>query len=413
MNLEVTIKPAVFNKYYLPHLENMSRTQIFYGGSSSGKSVFLAQRCVYDILKGGRNYLVARAVDRTIRRSVFNEILKVISNWGLDKYFKINLTHLTITCINDYQILFTGLDDVQKIKSVTPKKGVITDIWIEESTEIRNQKDIKELYKRQRGGSSKYPKRITLSFNPILKSHHIFRDYFAPIGWADEQVDYKTDQLSIVKSWYIHNQFLTQGDVDDLLNEKDEYFREVYTFGNWGVLGNVIFKNWSVTDLLGMHDQFTNQKHGLDFGYSNDPAAMVNTHYDRKRKTIYVFGELYELQLTNDVLAGDVGQIIGDDYIVCDSSEPKSIAELIQHGVTAVGAKKGKDSILHGIQWLQQQQIIVDKTCVNMQNELQQYKWAEDRYGIAMRKPVDRYNHLVDALRYAYEDESLYMPAFL
>jgi phage terminase large subunit len=413
MQLDINIDKSIFNEYYLPHLDNMSRTQIFYGGSSSGKSVFLAQRCVYDILQGGRNYLVARAVATSIRGSVYNEITGVISQWGLEKYFIEHLSTMTITCVNGYQIIFKGLDDVEKIKSIRPKKGVLTDIWIEEATEVRNFADVRQLYIRQRGGNNKYPKRLTISFNPILKTHWIFQEFFAQVGWTDDQTQHKDDQLSILKSWYIHNRFLTDGDIDYLLNQKDEYTKQVYTFGNWGVLGNVIFTNWRVEDLSSLQGSFDNHKIGLDFGFSNDPAALICTHYDRKRKRIYIYDEVYKLGLTNDLLADEIRPLVGNEYVICDSAEPKSIAELVNHGIMTVGAKKGKDSIKHGIQWLKQQEIIIDKKCVNAQNEFQQYHYKEDKWGNVLPVPVDKFNHLIDALRYAYEDESLYMPAFL
>jgi phage terminase large subunit len=134
--------------------------------------------------------------------------------------------------------------------------------------------------------------------------------------------------------------------------------------------------------------------------------ALVVSHYDRARKTIYIFDELYETGLTNDVLAAELHPMIGKDTVTCDSAEPKSIAELSRFGIFARGARKGKDSVLFGIQWLQQQTIVVDTKCIDMRNELQQYKWKEDRGGNAMREPVDRNNHLIDALRYAYEEDA-------
>jgi len=143
----------------------------------------------------------------------------------------------------------------------------------------------------------------------------------------------------------------------------------------------------------------------LDFGFAKDPAALIHTHYDRKKKTIYVLDELYMTELTNDVLATEVKKIIGNQLVVCDSAEPKSIKELRQYGVNAIGAKKGKDSVNHGIQWLQQQTIVVDVKCQNMKNELMKYKWKEDKNGNVLPVPVDKDNHLIDALRYAYEDE--------
>ena len=419
MRADITISPSVFNEVYLPYLDEMARTQIFYGGASSGKSVFLAQRDVWAILQGGRNFLICRAVARTIKGSVWNEVIKVITDWGLWELFSKNISDRIITCANGYQMLFVGLDDVEKIKSITPMQGVITDIRIEEATEVDAQ-SIKQLYKRQRGGSKKHPKRLTLSFNPILQSHHIYEKYFAPIGWADEQTSYKANDgsLSILKTWYIHNKFLTQGDVDDLLNEQDKYYRDVYTFGNWGVLGNLVFTNWVIADLSDPDSEYylpdnqrTNTRRGGDFGFSNDPAAFVVSHYDKMRRRIYCYKELYETGLTNNVLAGRIKEM-GEhrESSTWDSAEPKSIAELNDHGVNAIGARKGADSIRQGIDWLKQQTIIVDKSLVNLQNEMRQYHWATDAGGnlISPPRPVDKNNHLIDGgLRYAYEGDMI------
>jgi len=403
--IDVQIDTAVFNAVYRPHLANMARTQIFFGGSSSGKSVFLAQRTIYDILAGGRNYLICREVARTLRHSVFAEVVKVISRWRLLHLFTINKSDLVITCQNGYQILFGGLDDTEKLKSLTPAKGVITDVWVEEATET-DADSIKQLYKRQRGGDERTPKRLTLSFNPILQSHHIYTTYFAPLAWADDQTAHNDGNLSVLKTWYIHNQFLTAADRADLENERDEYYRNVYTFGNWGTLGDVIFTNWEVADLSGMTDHFTNRRAGLDFGFSSDPAALSVSHYDQAKKTIYVFRELYERGLTNDMLATAVKDIDPGCYIVCDSAEPKSIQELANEGLAVIGARKGKDSVNYGIQWLQQQRIIIDRSCIHTRNEFQQYQWKKDKDGNTMRVPIDKINHIIDTLRYAYEDET-------
>ena len=404
--IDIRIDPAVFNEVYRRHLANMRRTQVYYGGAASGKSVFLAQRAVYDLLMGGRNYLICRAVARTLRRSVFAEVEKVIRKWGVLELFTVNQSERVITCVNGYQAFFAGLDDAEKLKSVTPAVGAITDVWVEEATET-DRDSIKQLVKRQRGGRADVPKRLTLSFNPIIQSHWIFDDYFAPLGWSDEQTTHEDAALSILKTTYKDNAFLTEDDRRDLESETSEYYYQVYTLGNWGVLGDVIFTNWEVRDLTEMRDEFTTRYHGLDFGFSADPAAVVATHYDRKRGIIYVYDELYERGLTNDLLAAEVAPLIGQDPIACDSAEPKSIVEIARHGLGAFAAKKGKDSVLHGVQWLQQQRIIVDTRCVNMANELRQYQWAKDRYGQSLRRPEDKNNHLIDALRYAYESESM------
>lgn len=409
--VSVHIDPVIFNDAYRPHLENMARTQIFFGGSSSGKSVFVVgQRPVIDVMQGGRNYLICRAVGRTIRRSIFNQVERTIQEFGVSDLFRTNKSELSITCANGYQILFAGLDDPEKIKSITPEKGAITDIVIEEATETA-QSTIKQLYKRQRGGDESTPKRLVLLFNPILQDHWIFTEYFAPIGWDENDTEYKADDnsLTILRTWFEHNRFLTEADRADLLGEQDKYYQDVYTWGKFGILGNAIFTNWEIQDLSEMHDQFTNTRAGLDFGFSKDPASFGRLHYDRMRKTIYLFDEFYEPGLTNDVLADEIKSMMGGERIVCDSAEPKSIQELKNHGVNAFPARKGKDSVIYGIQWLQQQKIIIDRACVNAQNEFRQYKWKEDRNGNAIRQPVDYNNHVIDWVRYALEDDMIEM----
>lgn len=405
---KVEIDKSVFNDVYIKYLSSTARTQIFFGGSSSGKSVFLAQRDIVDVMKGGRNFLICRQVARTLRGSVIQEIIKVINQWGVNDLFTINKTDGTVTCSNGYQIVFAGLDDVEKLKSITPAKGVFTDIRIDEATEIQKA-SLKQLFKRQRGGSDKTQKRLVLSFNPILQSHFIYEDYFSEIGWATDQKEYSTDNLLIVKTTYRDNKFLTDSDRYDLENETDKYYYDVYTNGNWGSLDGVIFTNWRIEDLSGMSNQFTNRRNGLDFGFASHPAAISVSHYDKERKRIYVFDELYETGLTNDLLAAEAARMCGNERIIGDSAEPKSIAEMQQHGISIVGAKKGKDSITFGVDWLKQQEIIIDKRCVNHIKEFQQYQWKKDANGNTVNppKPVDRDNHLLDALRYAYEDDAV------
>ena len=400
----------IINDIYIPQLDNFARTQIYYGGSSSGKSWFLSQRVVIDLLAGNRNYLICRQVARTIRSSVFMQVKRVIDELELSKVFKINKDDATITCLaNGFMAFFAGLDDVEKLKSIVPAKGVITDIWIEEATETERN-DVMDLYKRQRGGEEAIKKRMTLSFNPILQSHWIYKEFFESRAWTDDQKEFMSDDLSILKTTYKDNRFLTTQDIRDLESEKDKYRYNVYTLGNWGILGHVIFTNWVVVDIDDPNDKYylpeaqrTNHRNGGDFGYSVDPSAVWQSHYDAKRKRIYLFGELYQKGLTNDLLAIEVIKMIGDDYIVWDSAEPKSIAELRKYGVNAGEAAKGKDSVLFGYQWLQQQEIVIHKNCVNAKMEISTAHWLEDAGGNALLKPSGKNDHLIAAGRYAHE----------
>jgi phage terminase large subunit len=417
--ISVNIPKSAMNDVYLPYLENQARTQIYFGGSSSGKSKFIVgQRVVYQLLQGGRNFLICRQTKTSIRGSVATEIAKVIGEWGLSNLFSINKTDGTVTCKNGYQAAFAGLDDVERLKSLAYLKGVLTDVVVEEATEVE-QKSVKQLTKRQRGKVQKdIKKTITLLFNPILKAHWIYKEHFEKIGWTENQTEFHNDRLSILKTTYKDNRFLEQGDIDDLENETDEYFYNVYTLGNWGVLGDVIFRNWKVADLNNPDDPYylpetqrTNIRRGGDFGFAGHPAAFGVSHYDKMRKRIYCYKELYETGLTNDVLAQrikDMGEATGRS--VWDSAEPKSIQELCNHGVNATGARKGKDSIRQGINWLKQQEIIVDKSLINLQNELSQYHWKKDAGGNDLNPPipVDKNNHLLDGmLRYAYEGDMI------
>lgn len=391
----------VMNPVYIPYMDKPQFLQIFFGGSSSGKSYWICQKIVLDNFNGA-NYLVCRNVAKTIRKSVFNEIKKAISAMGLNKYYRINSTDMEITCkLNNKQILFVGLDDPEKVKSITPINGVIERAFIEEATEV-TKAALLQIKKRLRG-RSQISKHIYLAFNPILKSHYIYKDYFK--YWQDDKTSYEDQDICILKTTYKDNLFLTAEDRKLLEDETDQYFYEVYTLGNWGVLGHVIFKNWRVTDLSAQKRHFDHIFNGLDFGYSSDPNALIRCHLDRKRKKIYVFAEDGQAGMNDFELAAMCRKNCGEQYIGCDCAEPKTIDFLKEENINAYGVQKGADSINRGIRWLQGYEIIIDVTCQNFKNEIEQYHWREDKNGEPTRTPVDKFNHWLDALRYALEDE--------
>jgi phage terminase large subunit len=403
LKINLNIDPSAFNEIYLKYqLKNNNRYQIYFGGSSSGKSFSLAQRTVLDVLGGKRNYLVVRNVQSTIKRSCLNEITKAINEFKVRDYFDINKTDMIITCnINQKQILFCGLDDVEKVKSITPIDGVITDIWVEEATECEKS-DIKQLDKRLRGRSDVI-KRLTLSFNPILKDHWIYEEYFGI--WEDNKQYVEKDNLSILKTTYKDNRYLTPDDVLALENETDKYYYEVYTLGNWGVLGAVIFKNWKVEDFSIIENTFDNYRHGVDWGFAEDPFAYIKPHYDKTRKRLYICDEIEAIDLLNSQSAPMVKEKAGHERVICDSAEPKSVSEYKSLGVNAKGAKKGPGSIEYGIKFLQGLEIIIHPRCKAFKAEINKYKYKEDKNGNVLPVPIDKDNHLIDALRYAMEDD--------
>ncbi|OMK19126.1 phage terminase large subunit, pbsx family [Clostridioides difficile] len=406
MAINLEINPDVFNPIYLKHqLNNNNRYQIYFGGSSSGKSFSLAQRTVLDVFKGNRNYLIVRNVQSTLKRSCLNEITKAINNFKLNEYFQVNKTDMIITCkLNNKQILFCGLDDVEKVKSITPIDGVITDIWVEEATET-DYKAVKQLDKRLRG-KSKVVKRLTLSFNPILKDHWLYTEYFDI--WEDDKQYVEKDNVSILKTTYKDNKFLAEDDIKALENESDKYYYEVYTLGNWGVLGAVIFKNWRVEDFSDIESTFDNFRHGIDWGFADDPFAYVKSHYDRMRRKLYICDEIEAVGLLNREAAPLVSKKANGDLVICDNASPKDVAEFSDLRINAVSARKGAGSIEYGIKFLQGLEIIIHPRCQNFKNEINKYKYKEDKNGNILPIAVDKDNHLIDALRYSLENDMEY-----
>lgn len=230
MNVNIKISKKVFNDVYLPYLDNTDRYLLFYGGGSSGKSYYIAQRYIYKLIHPTRcNLLVVRQTGDTNRKSTFPLLKQVISNWNLAEHFKINESDMRIKCkLTGNEVAFAGLDDVEKIKSITFENGELTDIWIEEATECQ-EGDVNQLKVRLRGGKTK--KQMVLSFNPINIQHWI-KKHFIDSGLA-----------TVCFSTYKDNKFLTDDDRRALeeLKFTDEYTYNVYCLGQWGIIGKTVF----------------------------------------------------------------------------------------------------------------------------------------------------------------------------
>ena len=245
--------------------ENPHYYQIVFGGASAAKSYSVFQLKVLKCLLGA-NILVMRKVGSTIKRSVFNEIVGKIYDFKLQDFFRINKSDFEITCtLNDKQILFAGADDPEKLKSIRPLNGPIDEIVLEEATEF-TYKDFKTIKKRMRG-ISKFKKCITLIFNPILQEHWIFKEFFHIWQDTDDKLRYfENNTISILKTTYLDNPFLADEDIDALENESDPYFKDVYTYGNWGVLGETIFRNYKSLDFD--CSKFDRVVAGIDWGFA-------------------------------------------------------------------------------------------------------------------------------------------------
>ena len=380
------------NGAYKRATESKDRYRVLYGGAGSGKSHFVGQETLLNMLhKPDYSYLIVRKTGKSIRNSVFRLLVEMISGYNLSSYFSINKTEMTITCVTGSSLITSGLDDVEKLKSVAN----INRIWIEEASEITEQ-DFNQLDLRMRG-QSKVGYQMTLTFNPISELHWLKKSFF----------DVGRNGAFVLKTTFKDNDFLDERYIQTLkdLEKQDYQYYRIYALGEWGSIGNVIFSNWRKEDLSEIKQSFDNFHNGLDFGFADDPTAFVRVHLDNKHKYVYVVSEFAKQGLHIDQMAEELKKYIANESITCDSSEPRSIADLKRYGIKALTAKKGPGSIEHGIRWLQGYEIIVDETCTNIIKELSTYRWKEDKNGDVIPKPEDKNNHLIDALRYALEGE--------
>lgn len=239
-SLTVQVEPGAVNEVYRPLFGCKKRYMVLYGGAGSGKSYFLAQRSLLRVLAGGRNFLVVRKVARTNRDSTFALFRQVIARWGLDKYFSVRESDCRIRCmLNGYSVVFAGLDDVEKLKSITFENGVLTDIWIEEASEIA-ESDFNQLDIRLRGGKAK--KQICLSFNPISANHWLKRRFF----------DRRDENAAVLHTTYKDNAFLDESyrALLEGYRDSDPYYYDVYCLGLWGVFGKTVFDAHAVNRRL-------------------------------------------------------------------------------------------------------------------------------------------------------------------
>jgi phage terminase large subunit len=178
--------------------------------------------------------------------------------------------------------------------------------------------------------------------------------------------------------------------------------------GNWGITDGLVYENFEERffDVEEVRNSSTRAIFGLDFGYTNDPSALFCGIVDTGNKVLYVFDEMYEKALSNEDIADNIRKMgYSKEKIVGDSSEPKSIDRLRTLGIYRIkGARKGRDSINNGIDFIQDYKIIIHPKCNNFIKEISNYRWDADKSGRKLNKPVDDFNHLMDAMRYAMED---------
>jgi len=377
------------NKKFKSLIDSPYRNNVLVGGAASGKSYDTAEILIYKLVaEKGHRLLVVRKVGRTLKHSVFDLIVAIIRSWSISKLFKINKTDLSITCVNGNEILFTGLDDVEKLKSVFG----ITDIWIEEASEI-TEADYQQLDLRLRG-ETKYKKQIFLTMNPISAQHWVKLRFFD----RDEH-----DSITH-RSTYRDNRFLDKDTIERMESITDPYFKSVYVDGDWGVYGNIVFSNYIVDNFEYTADDLENVCTGMDYGFAHASAVIrLGFHNDE----MYIFDEVYGKGWTNSDFITATKDAWGDDAqywpITADSAEPDRIEEWKRAGYRVTGAKKGAGSLKYGIDFLCQYKIHVHPRCQNLIKELQMFKRREDKDGNVLDAFVEINDDCIAAARYATE----------
>lgn len=398
--------PELVGKGYRDFWNFKGRYRVCKGSRASKKSKTTALFFIYSMMKyPGANLLVIRKVYRTLKDSCFTDLKWAINRLQVNDYWDIKESPLGMVYIPTGQkILFRGLDDPLKVTSITVEIGNLCWAWLEEAYEINKEQDFNMLDESIRGKiEGPLYKQITLTLNPWNERHWIKKRFF---DVKDENVMAKTTN-------YMCNEWLDESDkklFEDMKKNNPRRY-QVAGLGEWGIVEGLVYENWEEKEFdvneISRHEG-VKSAFGLDFGYTNDPSAFFCGLIDVANKKIYVFDEIYRNAMKNREIAEEIiRKGYGKEKIVADSQEPKSIDELYDLGLKGIRkSRKGKDSINNGVQYIQDYKIIIHPRCVNFITEISNYMWDKDKFDNPINKPVDDFNHLMDAMRYALESYS-------
>ena len=395
--------PSIVGKHYGEFWRFKGRYKAVKGSRASKKSSTQSLKVITEIIENPNvNWLVVRKVERTLRDSCYAQLKWAIHRLKVDNFFKCSTSPLEITYKPTGQkILFRGLDDPLKVTSITVEVGSLCRLWIEEAYEIMSEDAFDRLDESIRG---QLPEgmyhQVVLTFNPWSDRHWLKKRFF----------DKPSKNVLAMTTNYMCNEFLSEADLV-LFEEMKKNPRRYRTagLGEWGIVEGLVYENWEER-VFDVHEisirPSVRSAFGMDFGYVNDPSTLFCGLVDTVARKIYVFDEMYEKGMSNEDIRSKVSEMgYSKERIKADSAEPKSIAYLRKAGLTRIrAAKKGPDSIRAGISIIQDYKIIIHPRCVNFITEISNYTWDKDKFDNAINKPIDDFNHLMDAMRYAMEE---------
>ena len=400
--LTEVIAPAFYGLYW--DVTDCRHTHYWLkGGRGSTKSSFTSVMIVLGMMQDAdANAVVVRKVGLYLKDSVYEQLVWAIDKLGVSALWHCKLSPLELVYIPTGQrILFRGADKPKKLKSTKVHKGYIRYVWYEECDEFNGIEEIRTINQSLLRGGSRFT--VFYTYNPP-KSQRSWVNAEVLTEQTDKLVHHST-YLSVPKEW-LGEQFIIEA--EHLRDTKPEMYAHEY-MGEVTGTGGTVFPN---VDIRRIPDEekaaFDRIRRGIDFGYAADPFVYVVCHYDKKHKRLYVFDEIYRQGLSN-ARAAELIKAKGayEQAVICDSAEPKSIAELRSYGLRVRGAKKGPDSVEYGIKFLQSlEEIIIDNVrCPNAAEEFLNYELEPDGNDGFKDGYPDKNNHAIDAVRYAMEDD--------
>lgn len=399
----VRLSDVVAPHFYALHRDIVRHGHTYYwleGGRGSTKSSEISLEIPQLIIKNPECHaVVLRKIGNTIKNSVYPQMQWGIDALGLTDKFRFKTSPHEITYKKTGQkILFFGVDDPQKIKSIKLPFGYVGICWIEELDQFSGMEEIRNLNQSLlRGGPVFWE---FCSFNPP-KSQNNWVNEEKLFDDPDRLVHHST-YLGVPREW-LGDRFFE--DAEKLKARNETAYRHEY-LGEVTGTGGAVFENVEdmamSDDLVGNFDRLY---YGLDFGFAVDPLAFVSMYYDAKHEDLYVFDEIYQQKLTNSQAAKMIRKKADTREIIADSAEPKSIKEMRDCGLHINGARKGPDSVDHGVKWLQDRaHIYIDKRrCPNTYREFISYEYERNRQGQFISAYPDKDNHAIDAVRYGME----------